>query len=169
MRSSDLSLPATSLARRTLRTIDNASAVEEAKAEAEVSVVPMSQPVFAASRCNAKCGEHMFQSMLAIPQGPTPGTAPSCDVQALLTKAGMDVILSDALAEAKLFSDLERASKKTADGGKQAYTYVDLAAKEMLPFWLTPENVCGSTTLQGEEEMLDSPASTATIAQAHTA
>ena len=79
----------------------------------------------------------------------------------------MEKVPSKFLPEASLFQELEEASKKAAELGRNAYTFIDFFVH--LPLWLSPEAIGGKTSVQGDEFdsalQFDGHSSTATVQQ----
>ena len=157
-----LSLPARSLVRRCVRAIGQAAKVEEAKSLAAVSVPATGFPPVPPASSNGGTAA-VLPTTLAI-------KSPPVDVYALLEKVGMQGVPSDAIPELLLFTQLEEHAKAAKEESRVPFMFIDLTSKDLLPLWMTPEMVGGTTTLEGEEnELLDAGAATGTIQQLHQA
>ena len=84
------------------------------------------------------------------------------DTKALLTKAGLAAVPFDFQAEPKIWEMLSADNEIASVRGNKAFTYVDLTCKELLPMWMSPEDVGGKLHLH-DSGALEANSSTADL------
>ena len=84
------------------------------------------------------------------------------DTKALLSKAGLSALPFDYQAEPKVWDLLSMENELAVTRGNKAFTYVELTSKEMLPIWMSPEDVGGKLQLH-DADALDAGSSTSDL------
>lgn len=160
-------MPVLGLFRRALKLAEAVSVAKDAKrARLQVQSQDTTQTQAAASQAATTAAAQQQLALiggsiseLAVAESLAKGPVVPKD---MLQAVGIVDLPFDNLPDTALFSVLEAERKQAAKDGRQAYCYVDLTAKEVLPPWLVMDAVGGRSVLPGELDCGLNPSGVAT-------